>query len=633
MCGICGYAGFDDEALLDKMINMLSHRGPDGKGRMVDKRNKVYLGNTRLSIIDLKTGNQPIYNETKTAAIIFNGEIYNFRELRGELIKEGHRFRTNSDTEVIIHLYEKHGFDMPRFLNGIFAFAIYDLRKRVVFCSRDYFGIKPFFYHFSQGKLIFGSEIKAILTCGLIKRSVNREALHYSLNLRYAPGELTLFKGINKLLPGHCLIYDIDAAKISRIKYWKKNYRVDKRIDKNTAIEGIRHYLKQAVGRQLVSDVPVGLYLSGGMDSSSIAAYASAEIPHVSSYSMGFDEPTDEITDARKVADYFNTDFHETFLKKDPLSSMEEVVWHLEEPKVNMLQGYFLSKFASRFVKVVLSGLGGDELFAGYTNNQYLYPMEGVHDLFRKSNPFSFMSDFAFRIENNLGKLELDEYRRGLQMLFAYGDKAKFYLILRNAWDHDDQFYSNIYSKEIKDEMMVYQTRNLFEKYFRGRDESIVEQSLKAEFNLKMVDDFLVNEDRTSMAHGLESRVPFLDRDLVEFAFSIPHKLKIKRNHTKYIFKEAMKGVLPDFVIEKKKWGFAINPYFQFKKDLKKIALEVLTKKKIEKQGIFNFGYINKIINYPPSKRLRWHYYYLWQVIAFQHWHELFIEDKYGKFN
>jgi asparagine synthase (glutamine-hydrolysing) len=628
MCGICGFAGFSDDVLLKKMGDSIAHRGPDAEGILIDRNNGVSLGHRRLSIIDLETGTQPIYNEDGNIAVIFNGEIYSYPEMRRDLLTKGHVFKTHSDTEVLVHLYEEHGFDMPALLNGIFSFVIYDREKQILFGVRDQFGIKPFFYYFKNNRLLFASEIKAILQDPSVARELNLEALHYSLNLRYIPGEHTLFQNIKKLPHGSYLHFNIKNSRLSIHRYWNQTYKVIPSMTEKDAIDGIRHYLRQAVKRQLISDVPVGAYLSGGLDSSSVVAYASEFVTGLKTFSMGFDEPTDEVEDARRVSDHFKTDFHETFIRLDPLESMKEVLWHVEEPKVNMLQGYFLSKFARRHVKVALSGLGGDELFAGYVNNRYLYPFQSLHAVMPQTGVSASLSKFLFTIENRLGNLRIDEVRRGLQMLCSYGDKTKFYLILRNVWDYDDAFYSNVYSGNLKNEMRAYRTKSLFEQYFENKRESIIAQSLIAEFNTKMVDDFLLNEDRTSMANALEVRVPFLDRDLVNFAFSIPWKLKIKNNRTKYIYKKAMQGVLPDFVLTKKKWGFAINPYYQFRKDLKSVASEVLNERDIKAQGILNWNYINKIINYPVSPRLRWHYYYLWQLVGFQYWYNLFITQK-----
>ncbi len=628
MCGICGFAGFGDKGLLERMCATLAHRGPDDTGTLIDRQRRVFLGHTRLSIIDLESGHQPILNEDKTVAVILNGEIYNFQDLRKHLQQKSHVFRTHSDTEVLVHLYEEYGDEMADWLHGIFAFVLYDKPRQRLFGVRDHFGVKPLYYICQDQRFLFASEIKAILACQEIPRTLNFEALHYALNLRYVPGKLTYFNGMYQLPAGHHIVYDVLSSQVTIRQYHRHTYQVDSTMSEDDAVEGIRFYVKQAVKRQLVSDVPLGAYLSGGLDSSSIVAYASEFQPGIKTFSMGFHEPTDEVADARKVSTHFQTQFHETFLNLNPLAALRDVVWHVEEPKVNMLQGYFLSQFARQHVKVVLSGLGGDELFAGYMNNRLLYPLQFLHRLLPRHGASRHLARLVFLLGQRIDDLRLDEYRRGLQMLFSYGNKTHFYSILRNVWDDDDEVYDNVYAPEFRERMRRYHTRELFEHYFEETRKSIVEQSLWAEFNTKLVDDFLLNEDRTSMAHGLEVRVPFLDRDLVRFAFSIPYRFKIRRNITKYIYKKAMRGILPDWVIAKKKWGFAINPYYQFQKDLKQAALDVLTEKRITEQGIFNYAYIHKILHHPISPRLRWHYMYLWQLVGFQLWYELFIEQR-----
>ena len=628
MCGICGFAGLHDDLLLTRMCDALAHRGPDDVGTFRDPRRLVGLGHRRLSIIDLTTGHQPIFNEDRSVVVVFNGEIYNYPELRQELQQRGHRFTTRSDTEVLAHLYEEEGVDMPDRLNGIFAFVIYDQRKQLLFGARDHFGVKPLHYFYQPPILLFGSEIKALLAYPPTPRAVNLEALHYALNLRYIPGELTYFQEIYRVPAGHRLVYEIPSARLTVTSYRAETYAIQSKMSENDAVEGIRFYLKQAVKRQLISDVPVGAYLSGGLDSSAIVAYAAQAQPGIHTFSMGFGEPTDEVGDAERVAAHFQTEFHATLLHLNPLASLKEVLWHVEEPKINILQGYFLSRFARQYVKVALSGLGGDELFAGYVNNRFLAPGQWLHRLLPKHGLSPRLSATLFRVAQAFGDLRLDELRRGLQMGCAYGHKAKFYGILRNVWDIDQGFYDNVYAPEIRAHMRQFQTLARFERFFADRRVGIVAQSLAAEFQTKMTDDFLLNEDRTSMAHGLEVRVPFLDRDLVRFAFAIPVQLKIKGNVTKAIYKTAMQGVLPDEVIRKKKWGFAINPYYQFQKDLKTVALEVLNERRIKAQGIFQYAYLHKILHHPVSPRLRWHYYYLWQVVGFQYWYDLFIERR-----
>ena len=626
MCGICGIAGPDAErVIVQRMCNSLAHRGPDGEGIYEDTG--VVLGHRRLSIIDLVTGDQPMTNEDGTIWVVYNGEIYNFLDLRRDLEQRGHRFRSQSDTEVLVHGYEEYGLDFLARLDGIFAFGLWDSRHRRLLLVRDYFGVKPLYYHFDGQTLRFASEMKAILMDQALERRVDFQALHYFLNLRFIPGERTLFEGIRRLPPAHYLLFESGTMRLGR--YFELPHATAPQRDEQYYVEGIRHYLREAVRKQLISDVPLGVYLSGGLDSSAIVACMS-ELGHtpVQTFALGFNEPTDELADAQIIATHFATDHHALALDADPLRYYPEVIWHAEEPKENILQGYLLAQFARQHVKVVLGGLGGDELFAGYLNNQYIAPSQPLHRLVpdvlmrRLCQP---LSRLAFTAQQATGMLQLDEYRRGLQMLLALGDSARYYLILRNTWDYDRGAFANLYGPAWREQRFDL-THTQFDAYFTPDGHSMLEQVLWAEFHTKLVDDFLMNEDRTSMAHGLEVRVPFLDRDLVRFAFSIPWHLKIKRQQTKYIFRKAMAGLLPDHTLRKQKWGFSFNPYYQFQKDLKRVAERVLTRQRVEARGWFNYAYLRRILGHPPSPRLRWHYFLLWLVVGLEIWGQMFLE-------
>jgi len=626
MCGICGMIGPGaDPAIIQRMNLSLAHRGPDGEG--VYQGKGVLLGHRRLSIIDLVTGEQPMTNEDKTVWVVFNGEIYNFQDLRGELQERGHVFATRSDTEVLIHGYEEYGPEFLIRLDGIFAFALWDVRKKRLLLVRDYFGIKPMHYHFDGRTLRFASEIKAILQDPAVLREPDYQSIHYFFNLRFIPGEGTLFRGVKRLRPGHYMIYENGA--ISTHRYFNLQRTKNVPADENHCVEGIRHYLREAVRKQKISDVPLGVYLSGGLDSSALVKYMSElSSEPVRTFSMGFNEPTDELEDARIIAEQFKTDHHEISILPDPLRQYPEVIWHAEEPKENILQGFLLSRFAKSHVKVCLSGLGGDELFAGYELHRYIYPASFVYPAVPKALDSWFfrpLSRFIFSVENACGSLSLDEYRRGLQMLLSLGDPARYYLILRNVWDYDERAYKNVYGPVLLRQNLK-KTHTQFDHFFSPNDRSVLDKVLWAEFNTKMQEDFLMNEDRTSMANGLEVRVPFLDRDLAQFAMSIPAELKMKGNRPKDLFRKAMEGVLPEYTLRKKKWGFSFNPYYQFQKDLKTVAESVLTRKRVEERGLLNYDYLKRIMDHPPHPRLRWHYFFLWLALGMEIWFRMFIE-------
>jgi asparagine synthase (glutamine-hydrolysing) len=635
MCGIVGIyqKHKDNTPLMDRMLDIIEHRGPDDK--TIYTHQDYTLGHRRMSVIDLSTGKQPVFNEDKSIAVILNGEIYNYKELRKELQDKGHTFYTHSDTEVLVHLYEEHGYDFLNKLNGIFAFALLNKNTNTLMLARDHFGIKPLHYYQDANTMIFASEQKSILLHPDVPRAMNKMALHLHLNLRYTQGEETLFQGIKRLAPAHYAIFKDGEMSIK--KYWQQKVIIDHNIGENEAKEKLNFLLKQAVKRQLVSDVPVGVYLSGGLDSSAIVQKMhELGVKDINTFTLGFNEPTDEFPDARQIANHFGTNHHEQSLSMNPLQQFPEVLWHAEEPKINLLQGFNMSAFVKPHASVVLSGLGGDELFAGYDIHKFIYPFNNIHAQIPNwmKKLARMKSDVLYKIQNGSGTLRFDEYRRGAQMLLSIGQIERFYLIIRNTWDFDKGAYNNIYSKEFLSNNNMHEEKTLkeFEKIFsqcKGQD--ALNKVLYTEFNSKMVNDYLLTDDRMSMAHGVEERIPFLDRDLVDFGFSLPVEMKIKNNTTKYLFRKAMEDKLPQKIISKKKWGFTVNPYLQFKKDLKDVAERVLTPEFVARQGIFKYDYIKKILNYPAHPKLRWHYNYIWIVLGMAIWEKMFIEGDIEK--
>ncbi|MBU4444931.1 asparagine synthase (glutamine-hydrolyzing), partial [bacterium] len=538
MCGICGVIekNRDNRELVTRMCDIIRHRGPDSY-RVVQHGN-VCLGHRRLAIIDLETGDQPIYNEDKSLCVVSNGEIYNFPEIKEELLGKGHVFSTKTDTEVLIHCYEEWGVDFIARLNGIFAFAILDKNRERLLLTRDHFGIKPLHYYFKDGIFVFGSEQKSILLHENVERKINHKALHSHLNLRYTQRDETLFDGIKRLPPAHYMLFEKGNLEVHR--YWQLKPEINYDMTENEAVERINFLLKQAVKRQLMSDVPLGVYLSGGMDSSTIVQKMSElGVSDINTFTMGFNEPTDEFPDAARIAKYFGTKHHTLSLSMNPMQQFPEVIWHAEEPKINLLQGFNMSKFVRENITVVLGGLGGDELFAGYDIHKFIYPFNKInsHVPAFLQKVLGWKSDFLFKVQNWSGSLRFDEYRRGMQMLCAVGNIEKFYLILRNVWDFDNGFYRSVYHPKFYRYMQgeAGKVKEQFSEYF---DElggfSALDKVLYTEFHTKMVNDYLLVEDRMSMANSVEERVPFLDIDLVNFAFSIPVHLKIRNNQTKY---------------------------------------------------------------------------------------------------
>ena len=632
MCGICGIIQprKDNSRLINNMCDILQHRGPDSSGTFI--KGDVALGHRRLSIIDLNTGDQPIFNENKSVLVMFNGEIYNFQDFKNDLIQKGHDFYTTSDTEILVHAYEEYGLDFLKDLNGIFAFALYDLNKNRLVLVRDHFGIKPLHYWHQNNTLVFASEQKAILLHPEYKRDINYNALHHQINLRFNQNDETLFKNIFRLPPGHFLIYENNQLIVK--PYYSLAVRPDYSLKKNDVIENIHFYIKQAIKRQLLSDVPIGVYLSGGMDSSTIVAMMhELDVNPINTFTLGFNEDTDEFGDAERIAKQFNTNHLTTALSAEPLQLFPQVIWHAEEPKINLLQGFNMSRFVSSKCRVVLGGLGGDELFVGYDIYKFINSVKFLLNNTSVGFQKTFLepvSKLIFSIENNLKTLRYDEYRRGIQVLLSIGNLQKFYLIIRNCWDFDRGFYDDIYHPDFQKNNLSRVEESFEHLFNKFKGISPIDEVAYAELNSKMVNDYLLVDDRMSMANSVELRVPFLDKDLVEYMFTVPGDMKINKQETKHLFREAMEPYLPYDIIHKKKWGFTVNPYLQFKKDLKMFAEKILTKDFVESQGIFNFKYIRQILDYPPHPNLRWHYNYLWIVLGIAIWEKMFIQsDKF----
>ncbi len=624
MCGIAGTYGFGDEGLIRAMANTIAHRGPDGEGFFVG--DGVCLGNRRLAIQDVHGGVQPMSNEDGSVVVVYNGETYNYPELRRLVLERGHTLHTTCDTEVLPHLYEDEGIGFVSRLNGIFGFALFDRRLGKLFVVRDPLGVKPVVYAERPGRLAFGSEAKAVLASGLVHAELDEASLHLSMNVRYVPGERTMFRGIRQLPPGHIL--EFDGTESRHYSYAEVDWTPDGSLSRNDWLEGIRSHYEAAVKRQLLSDVPLGVSLSGGIDSSSIVAMIRRGYSGpINTFSLGFDEPTDELDDARFVARKYETEHHEMVLTEPVLPYLAEAIRFSEQPKVNSLQLYLLHRFIGEHVTVVLSGLGGDELFAGYDIYGYLGRTRRMRSGIVGStvHALSPALDWTARRVAALGRPQLDLSTRKLEWLAASDDGARHYLLLRNAWDFNEQLVRRVYTPEFVDRLAT-ESREDFDQYF-DNDASLEAQVLQAEFSQKMVSDFLHNEDTMSMAHSVESRVPLLDLELVRFAARIPDELRFGSG-MKGLLKDALRGVLPDRVLDKKKWGFTFNPVEQWQKDLGPMARELLTPERLARSGVFNPEFVRGVLDAKPHQRMRWHYFMLWQMIGFELWHDVFIESQ-----
>lgn len=606
------------------MTDTIAHRGPDGEGFFSGER--VHLGNRRLAIQDVPGGSQPMANEDGSVVVVYNGEIYNSPQLRDVLLARGHRLRTHCDTEILPHLYEDEGIDFAARLNGIFAFALFDRARGQLFLVRDPLGVKPLVYSIRGGKLAFGSEAKAVLASGLVPAELDEASLHLSMNVRYVPGHRTFFRNIKRLPPGHVLEFAEGQARLR--PYATIDWTPDGSLNTSDWTEGIRFHYQAAVKRQLISDVPVGVSLSGGIDSSSIVAMLRRTTSGpIKTFSLGFDEPTDETADARFVARTFDTEHQEVVLHEPALAHLADAIWHTEEPKVNSLQLYLLHRFIGEHVSVVLSGLGGDELFAGYDIYSYMLRTRRL-----RSGPIGAgvralapAMDWAARRAAGLGRPELDLATRKLEWLAASGDGARNYLLLRNAWDFNPALLKRVYTGDFLDRLGV-SARDDYGAYFDDQ-RPLESQALRAEFATKMVCDLLHNEDTMSMAHSVESRVPLLDLDLVRFAARIPDGVRFAGG-PKGLLKDALAGVLPDRVLNKRKWGFTFDPVEQYQKDLGPMVREMLSPDRLRRSGIFNPEFVRAVLKAEPRKRLRWHYFLLWQMIGVETWLATFAQGQ-----
>ncbi len=616
MCGICGFVGLDDKTLLERMCDVMRHRGPDESGIFTDKN--VNIGMRRLSIIDLKTGHQPIYNEDKSVCTVFNGEIYNFRELRTALEGKGHKFYTNTDTEVIVHLYEEFGPDFVKHLKGMFAIAIWDSCKRRLLLARDTFGKKPLYYTFFDGIFFFASEIKSLLQYELVKREINYSALNNYLTFQYVPGEQTLFKGINKLPPAHILVYEKGEIKIN--EFWDLRMAPSQETSEEFYSKQLYELLKNSVKRRLISDVPLGAYLSGGIDSSTVVGIMSTLVDEpIKTFSVGFGvgEPIDELRFAKIVAEKFNTDHHELIVKAKSIKELPKVVWHLDEPIADpaAIPTYFMSELTKKYVTVILTGEGGDEIFAGYSKYRRMLVAEKLSSV----TPGVVSSVLARRMAKIIP--QDSKARRYFDYMSLLKDVERRYLLSHTIFKEEDK--EKLYSGNLIGKTAGANPIDIMKPFFeKTNDMPLLNKMLLFDTKVWLPDDILMKVDKMTMAHSLEARAPLLDVDLVEFAATIPPSLKLKGSTEKYILKKAASGLVPKAIIERKKHGFAVPLNIWFTDELKETMPDILTR--LHTKELFNSSYIfNHILKNPKNLR---HEQQLWSLLIFEIWNKIFIE-------
>ena len=631
MCGICGIAVARggpqiSEALLRKMNATISHRGPDEDGFYVNE--KVGLASRRLSIIDLTSGTQPISNEDNTIRIVFNGEIYNYRELRDYLEKHGHLFRTQSDTETILHLYEEFGTDCLQHLDGIFAFAIWNDNKQELLLARDRMGIKPMYYtHLPDWQFIFGSEMKSILANPAVERKIDLISLNEYLSYEYVPSPRTIIRNVWRLEAGHFLIYNRRGVEIHA--YDSLSFRQSESrppVDWRDYSASLYNTLSSAVQRELVSDVPVGVLLSGGLDSSTIAALMVDLYPgKVESFTIGFEEGSfDESNYARKVASYLNTQHNEMVLtSKKAVELVGEISNFLDEPFADssIIPTYLLSRFARQKVKVVLGGDGGDELFAGY-------PTVLSHRLigyYERTVPWVLRAYIAPRVMDQL-KVSFDNISLDFRLRRFLAGRGVPLITRHQRWlgSFVDEEKSSLLQSWVKP--VLRETYHQSFEYARVCDaKEPLNQILFNDLKTYLEGDILYKVDRASMAASLEVRVPFLNREVVHFANDLPLGLKLHNLTGKFLLKKMMMGKLPDEIIQRPKKGFNMPVAYWLSGDLKALMMDMFSESFVTRQNLFNHSYIQQLTDehFQHSKDNR---KLLWTLLMFQLWYQSYIE-------
>ena len=620
MCGISGFIGDFAESNLEKMNSIMVHRGPDDSGTYF--KHNVGLAHRRLSIIDIEGGHQPMSNEDNTIWIVFNGEIYNFQDLHRKHLGN-HKLRTRSDTEVILHLYEEYGENCIEHLRGMFAFAIWDENRRKLLIARDRFGIKPLYYANTPKGFIFASELKALLETETIPRKIDNDALNSYLAFRYVPGSRTMIAGVSKLEPAHYLIYQ--NKKLSIRQYWDLDFHKDRNKDEDYYSRNLTELLKESIEMRLISEVPLGAYLSGGLDSSFMVGLMSQVATEpVKTFTAGFDGGWhDESSYADLVADVFHTDHRLLKTKPDALGVLKKVIWHLDEPLADAatIPTFLLSELTKKYVTVILSGEGADELLAGYDKYKYMFYAEKYSPAFC-SPMFLFFSNI---FQKNI------KVQRAFNLLSAKDRNLATYLD-----------FVSVFSNQEKQLLLGAKLNGLKQRH--GEPEKIINKYLfddpkggdfldrlmYLDIRTWLPNDVLLKNDKMTMAHSLEARVPFLDHKLAEFLITIPNKFKLKGLVEKHILRKAMKGLIPDRIINRKKHGFTVPIAEWMQNGLKEYVTNLLSRERINSMGFWNFEYIEKLM----EQNLNNEFYkrQLWTIVTFEIWHKIFIEQEYNKF-
>ncbi len=630
MCGIAGWANLDserpkkfgDEIVLTSMCDRMIHRGPDSEGSWLG--NGIALGMRRLSIIDLKTGDQPVWNEDRSVVAIMNGEIYNFPALRQNLEKAGHKFLSHTDTEVIPHLYEEYGADFVEHLNGMFAIALWDIKARKLIIVRDRFGEKPLYYGTFDEKLIFASEAKVLLAHPNIKPELNLEALQNYLSFDYVPAPLSIYKGIKKLPAAHRLI--LENGEISIERYWNLSFRKNGSHSVKEESQNLRELLEDSVKMRMISDVPLGVLLSGGIDSSTVAALAQKSSSNkIKTFSIGFEEDSfDESKYAREVAVHLGTEHYEDKLSVEKAAGLvTEIGKWLDEPLSDgsILPTFLLSRFVREHVTVALGGDGGDEIFAGYPM-YYGHKIARLYDSIPRFLRSGLIEPIVKNLPVNTNNLSFDYKAK------RFVAAAKYDIITR----HHSWFGS--FSPDEKSSLLTDFSNNpQTDVYERAKEllkncdaENQIERMQFLDMNFYLAEDILTKVDRASMAVSLEVRAPFLDHRVAEFAASLPPNYKLNGSTTKYILKKSVENLLPKSIAKRPKKGFGVPIAEWLKTSLNPLIHDMLSPNRIIKQNLFDNNYVQKLVS-EHEKGVASHHKQLWTLLIFQLWFDNFLDN------
>ncbi len=625
MCGIAGIMGSQRGEAIHKMTDVMIHRGPDDSGFFQD--DDIALGQRRLSIVDLHSGRQPISNEDDSLQLVCNGEIYNSPELREALKAKGHRFKTETDVEVILHLYEDHGDDCVKHLRGMFAFAIWDSRKRRLFMARDHLGQKPLFFCQKEGGFAFASEVKSILASEIIKPEIDMEGLWHYVSLRFMPDDHSLFQGIKKLPAAHRMVFENNRVSID--KYWDVEFKNKLKASEAQLTDQLDELLLDTVKGHLMSDVRVGAFLSGGIDSGTVASMMAVlgekKLPH---FSIGTKEKEfNELPYARMVSEKYGMEAHEKVIEPDLIHTIPSMIYHMDEPADPFGFGvYLVSEMASKHVKVVLTGDGGDENFGGYDRyfgqrlvDYYCY----LPQWFRQR----VVKKISDRIPESFGYKSMAQKAAWVNemSLFSGGDRyAQSMGVLRFTHETKSKLFSQSTIQALGDPSSSEKILQFFDA---DNADDVVDKMLYTDLMTRIPDHLLTIGDRMTMAHSLESRAPLIDYKVVEFAASLPTNMKIKGNNLKYLLRQVSARYLPEQITKLKKQGFRFPLGIWFRTELKQFLLNLFDQSRFVELGIFEKSYIDQLLSEHMSGKVD-HNYRIWVLINLEYWYRMYFEGE-----